>query len=163
MRWAQTQITFTFNRRYWKKKKTLFKCPWEHVETLFFWCLVPWQYLVSVPLRMFRLWAFMGMMAQVRAAHEAAELIYAALWNVWFNIADSFHHQIPLAWFVGRFLRGNYGNAAVWISLIIGQPFAILMYVHDYYVLHYRQEAIWRQKGGGFSLFLQHYHCLEGL
>uniref|UniRef100_A0A8D0CMB3 O-acyltransferase n=1 Tax=Sander lucioperca TaxID=283035 RepID=A0A8D0CMB3_SANLU len=64
------------------------------------------EYLVSVPLRMFRLWAFMGMMA-----------------------------QLPLAWFVGRFLRGNYSNAAVWISLIIGQPFAILMYVHDYYVL----------------------------
>ncbi|CAJ1062162.1 diacylglycerol O-acyltransferase 1b [Xyrichtys novacula] len=70
------------------------------------------EYLVSVPLRMFRLWAFMGMMA-----------------------------QLPLAWFVGSFLRGTYGNAAVWISLIIGQPFAVLMYVHDYYVLHYRQEA----------------------
>ncbi|KAM3614120.1 uncharacterized protein V6R79_010444 [Siganus canaliculatus] len=70
------------------------------------------EYLVSVPLRMFRLWAFMGMMA-----------------------------QLPLAWFVGNFLRGNYGNAAVWISLIIGQPFAVLMYVHDYYVLHYREEA----------------------
>uniref|UniRef100_A0A8C4EGB3 O-acyltransferase n=1 Tax=Dicentrarchus labrax TaxID=13489 RepID=A0A8C4EGB3_DICLA len=70
------------------------------------------EYLVSVPLRMFRLWAFMGMMA-----------------------------QLPLAWFVGHFLRGNYGNAAVWISIIIGQPFAVLMYVHDYYVLHYRQEA----------------------
>ncbi|XP_074539550.1 diacylglycerol O-acyltransferase 1b [Halichoeres trimaculatus] len=70
------------------------------------------EYLVSVPLRMFRLWAFMGMMA-----------------------------QLPLAWFVGTFLRGNYGNAAVWMSLIIGQPFAVLMYVHDYYVLHYRQEA----------------------
>ncbi|CAI5662458.1 unnamed protein product [Oreochromis niloticus] len=70
------------------------------------------EYLVSVPLRMFRLWAFMGMMA-----------------------------QLPLAWFVGRFLRGNYGNAAVWISIIIGQPFAVLMYVHDYYVIHYRQEG----------------------
>ncbi|XP_045901716.1 diacylglycerol O-acyltransferase 1b [Micropterus dolomieu] len=70
------------------------------------------EYLVSVPLRMFRLWAFMGMMA-----------------------------QLPLAWFVGRFLRGNYGNAVVWISIIIGQPFAVLMYVHDYYVLNYRQEA----------------------
>ncbi|KAG5264992.1 hypothetical protein AALO_G00260270 [Alosa alosa] len=67
------------------------------------------EYLVSVPLKMFRLWAFMGMMS-----------------------------QIPLAWFVGRFLRGNYGNAAVWISLIIGQPVAVLMYVHDYYVLHYQ-------------------------
>uniref|UniRef100_A0AAQ5ZAB0 O-acyltransferase n=1 Tax=Amphiprion ocellaris TaxID=80972 RepID=A0AAQ5ZAB0_AMPOC len=70
------------------------------------------EYLVSVPLRMFRLWAFTGMMA-----------------------------QLPLAWFVGNFLRGNYGNAAVWMSLIIGQPFAVLMYVHDYYVLHYREEA----------------------
>ncbi|XP_035528866.1 diacylglycerol O-acyltransferase 1b [Morone saxatilis] len=68
------------------------------------------EYLVSVPLRMFRLWAFMGMMA-----------------------------QLPLAWFVGHFLRGNYSNAAVWMSIIIGQPFAVLMYVHDYYVLHYRQ------------------------
>ncbi|XP_054547919.1 diacylglycerol O-acyltransferase 1 isoform X2 [Talpa occidentalis] len=56
------------------------------------------EYLVSVPLRMFRLWAFTGMMA-----------------------------QIPLAWIVGRFLRGNYGNAAVWLSLIIGQPVAVLM------------------------------------
>ncbi|XP_061771711.1 diacylglycerol O-acyltransferase 1-like isoform X2 [Nerophis ophidion] len=70
------------------------------------------EYLVSVPLRMFRLWAFMGMMS-----------------------------QLPLAWLVGHYLRGNYGNAAVWISLIIGQPFAVLMYVHDYYVLHHRQEA----------------------
>uniref|UniRef100_A0A3Q1F5K1 O-acyltransferase n=1 Tax=Acanthochromis polyacanthus TaxID=80966 RepID=A0A3Q1F5K1_9TELE len=70
------------------------------------------EYLVSVPLRMFRLWAFTGMMA-----------------------------QLPFAWFVGYFLRGNYGNAAVWMSLIIGQPFAVLMYVHDYYVLNYGEEA----------------------
>uniref|UniRef100_A0AAR2JZH0 O-acyltransferase n=1 Tax=Pygocentrus nattereri TaxID=42514 RepID=A0AAR2JZH0_PYGNA len=70
------------------------------------------EYLVSVPLRMFRLWAFMGMMA-----------------------------QLPLAWFVGRFLRGNYGNAAVWLSLIIGQPIAVLMYVHDYYVINHLEEA----------------------
>ncbi|XP_072534854.1 diacylglycerol O-acyltransferase 1b [Salminus brasiliensis] len=70
------------------------------------------EYLVSVPLRMFRLWAFMGMMA-----------------------------QLPLAWFVGRFLRGNYGNAAVWLSLIIGQPIAVLMYVHDYYVIHHLEDT----------------------
>nr|XP_035961788.1 diacylglycerol O-acyltransferase 1 isoform X3 [Halichoerus grypus] len=66
------------------------------------------EYLVSVPLHMFRLWAFTGMMA-----------------------------QIPLAWIVSRFFRGNYGNAAVWLTLIIGQPVAVLMYVHDYYVLNY--------------------------
>lgn len=70
------------------------------------------EYLVSVPLRMFRLWAFLGMMA-----------------------------QLPLAWFVGNFLHGNYGNAAVWMSLIIGQPSAVLMYVHDYYVLNHRQDT----------------------
>ncbi|XP_031803240.1 diacylglycerol O-acyltransferase 1 [Sarcophilus harrisii] len=69
------------------------------------------EYLVSVPLRMFRPWAFTGMMA-----------------------------QIPLAWLVGRFLQGNYGNAAVWLSLIIGQPVAVLMYVHDYYVLNYEAQ-----------------------
>lgn len=45
--------------------------------------------------------------------------------------------QIPLAWIVGRFFQGNYGNAAVWVTLIIGQPVAVLMYVHDYYVLNY--------------------------
>ncbi|CAB1420090.1 unnamed protein product [Pleuronectes platessa] len=70
------------------------------------------EYLVSVPLRMFRIWAFMGMMV-----------------------------QLPFAWFVGRFLRGNYGNAAVWMSIILGQPFAVLMYVHDYYVMQHSQEA----------------------
>lgn len=70
------------------------------------------EYLVSIPLRMFRLWAFTGMMA-----------------------------QIPLAWIVSRFFRGNYGNAAVWLSLIIGQPVAVLMYVHDYYVLHHEAPA----------------------
>uniref|UniRef100_F7BNI8 O-acyltransferase n=1 Tax=Xenopus tropicalis TaxID=8364 RepID=F7BNI8_XENTR len=52
-------------------------------------------------------------------------------------LASAFFHEIPLAWFVGRFLRGNYGNAAVWISLIIGQPIAVLMYVHDYYILNH--------------------------
>uniref|UniRef100_A0A3P8WCC5 O-acyltransferase n=1 Tax=Cynoglossus semilaevis TaxID=244447 RepID=A0A3P8WCC5_CYNSE len=65
------------------------------------------EYLVSVPLKMFRFWAFMGMLLQV-----------------------------PLAWVVSHYLSGNYGNAAVWISIIIGQPVAVLMYVHDYYVTH---------------------------
>lgn len=44
--------------------------------------------------------------------------------------------QVPLAWLVSRFLRGNYGNAAMWLSLILGQPIVVLMYVHDYYVLN---------------------------
>lgn len=63
-------------------------------------------------------------------------------YSLWAFLNDVlFAHQLPLAWFVGCFLRGNYGNAAVWISIIIGQPFAVLMYVHDYYVIHYRQEG----------------------
>lgn len=63
------------------------------------------EYLVSIPLRMFRLWSFLGMIM-----------------------------QIPFAAFVKKFLHGHYGNMAVWISLIIGQPIAIIMYIHDYYI-----------------------------
>uniref|UniRef100_T1J269 O-acyltransferase n=1 Tax=Strigamia maritima TaxID=126957 RepID=T1J269_STRMM len=66
------------------------------------------EYLVSIPLKMFRLWAFIGMAAQV-----------------------------PFARFVRRFLAGKFSNMAVWLSLIIGQPLAILMYYHDYYIIHY--------------------------
>lgn len=86
---------------------------------------------------MFRLWAFMGMMTQVRhirlffLGHLPLRAAAAAD-KVWIWIL-----QVPLAWFVGRYLNGNYGNAAVWMSLIIGQPIAVLMYVHDYYVIHY--------------------------
>lgn len=67
------------------------------------------EYLVSIPLRMFRLWAFSGMLLQV-----------------------------PFAAFVGKYLHGNYGNMAVWVSLIIGQPASIMMYIHDYYYDYFR-------------------------
>lgn len=101
---------------------------------------LPLQYLVSIPLHMFRLWAFTGMMAQV-SIPSAATLSrcpgshqpcghYGPL-----TVAPC--PQIPLAWIVSRFFQGNYGNAAVWLTLIIGQPVAVLMYVHDYYVLNY--------------------------
>ncbi|XP_076332278.1 diacylglycerol O-acyltransferase 1-like [Tachypleus tridentatus] len=66
------------------------------------------EYLVSVPLNMYRIWAFSGMLGQV-----------------------------PFAMFVSRFLHNQYGNMAVWVSIIIGQPLCILMYYHDYYVIHY--------------------------
>ena len=45
--------------------------------------------------------------------------------------------QVPFAMFVGTYLHGKLGNMAVWASLIIGQPMAILMYYHDYYVLNW--------------------------
>ncbi|XP_035224200.1 diacylglycerol O-acyltransferase 1-like [Stegodyphus dumicola] len=67
------------------------------------------EYLVSVPLKMFRIWAFLGMVG-----------------------------QLPYSKFVGKYLHNQYGNMAVWISLIIGQPLCILMYYHDYYVINYQ-------------------------
>ncbi|ETN68334.1 MBOAT family protein [Necator americanus] len=66
------------------------------------------EYLVSVPLHMFRLWAYYGMMA-----------------------------QIPLSFITDYIVKGGRaGNVIVWLSLILGQPLAILMYVHDWYVMH---------------------------
>jgi len=44
--------------------------------------------------------------------------------------------QIPLAVLTQKYFSGKSGNMIVWMSLIIGQPVAILMYYHDYYVLH---------------------------
>lgn len=58
---------------------------------------------------MFRLWAYYGMMA-----------------------------QIPLSFLTDYIIKGGRaGNVVVWLSLIVGQPLAILMYVHDWYVMHY--------------------------
>lgn len=102
---------------------------------------LPPQYLVSIPLRMFRLWAFTGMMAQVSIPHVASlPALFPAPWEqpaLWSPDFGPPCPQIPLAWIVSRFFRGNYGNAAVWLTLIIGQPVAVLMYVHDYYVLNH--------------------------
>jgi len=64
------------------------------------------EYLVSVPLKMFRIWAFSGML-----------------------------FQIPFAMLVSKLDKyPQWANTAVWLSLIIGQPLCILMYYHDYYV-----------------------------
>lgn len=88
---------------------------------------------------MFRLWAFTAMMAQVS---NSVKLISLSLYLCQVPPDCSLMYpQIPLAWIVGRFFQGNYGNAAVWVTLIIGQPVAVLMYVHDYYVLNYDPPA----------------------
>jgi len=64
------------------------------------------EYLVSVPLKMFRIWAFSGML-----------------------------FQLPFAMLVSKIENyPQWSNTAVWLSLIIGQPLCILMYYHDYYV-----------------------------
>ncbi|BFZ19815.1 hypothetical protein BsWGS_22854 [Bradybaena similaris] len=65
------------------------------------------EYLVSVPLRMFKIWAFLGMIMQV-----------------------------PNAYITIKYIRGKWGNIIMWLSLILGQPVAILAYFHDYYVEH---------------------------
>ena len=47
--------------------------------------------------------------------------------------------QVPLALFQSKYLHGKWGNIVVWLSLILGQPIAILAYFHDYYVMHATQ------------------------
>ncbi|CAH8645355.1 unnamed protein product [Schistosoma margrebowiei] len=68
------------------------------------------EILVSIPLKMLRFWAFFGMLSQV-----------------------------PYAYIVSRLFPsgGQGGNLAVWLTLIIGQPLAILAYFHDYFIIHY--------------------------
>ncbi|KAI4464454.1 sterol o-acyltransferase [Holotrichia oblita] len=74
------------------------------------------EYLVSVPLKTFKVWAFMGMMG-----------------------------QIPLS-FISRFMEvkvgPRWGNVVVWASLIIGQPLCIMIYYHDYVIQHYGESLI---------------------
>jgi len=76
------------------------------------------EYLVSVPLRTYKVWAFAGMMAQV-----------------------------PLSWLckivVGmQGQRPRWGNVVVWASLILGQPLCIMMYYHDYVLTQYGPEFL---------------------
>jgi len=61
------------------------------------------EFIVSVPLRMIKPWAFASMLMQV-----------------------------PLA-IVTSYMRNPWGNICMWLSLIIGQPLAIMMYYHDYF------------------------------
>lgn len=83
----------------------LTKC--QASTTVFFVSAFFHEYLVSIPLKMFRMWAFCGMLS-----------------------------QLPFASFVSKYLSKypQWANVAVWVSLIIGQPLCILMYYHDYYV-----------------------------
>ena len=39
------------------------------------------------------------------------------------------------------FTRGQIGNCIVWLSLVLGQPIAIIMYMHDYYHTHMAPQA----------------------
>lgn len=45
--------------------------------------------------------------------------------------------QIPLSFLTEKILKGGRpGNIVMWLSLILGQPMAILMYVHDWYIIN---------------------------
>ena len=85
-------------------------------SVVFFVSGVLHEYLVSVPLRLFKVWAVLGMM-----------------------------YQIPLA-IVTDLVQRKYGerwaNVMVWQCLILGQPLAILMYFHDYVIEHFGSESI---------------------
>jgi len=72
------------------------------------------EYLVSVPLQVHKVYAFTGMLLQV-------PLIFVSRW-------------------LETRLGPRAGNICVWVSLIVGQPLAIMMYYHDFAVEHYGQE-----------------------
>ncbi|TGZ67998.1 hypothetical protein CRM22_004487 [Opisthorchis felineus] len=77
---------------------------------VFFISAVLHEFLISIPLKMPHMWAFFGMLS-----------------------------QMPYAQLVKRLFPngGAWGNVAVWMTLIIGQPLAMLFYFHDYYLVHY--------------------------
>lgn len=74
------------------------------------------EYMVSVPLKTFKIWAFMGMMG-----------------------------QIPLS-FLSKYMEKHFGqrmgNVIVWASIIMGQPLCIMMYYHDYVITHYGEALL---------------------
>ncbi|CAF0988267.1 unnamed protein product [Rotaria sordida] len=74
------------------------------------------EYLISVPLRMLRPWSFLAMIVQV-----------------------------PIGIVVKRISLENktYGNLAVWISLILIQPIAILLYIQDLFYRDFVKDKIY--------------------
>ncbi|XP_031827704.1 diacylglycerol O-acyltransferase [Nomia melanderi] len=81
--------------------------------TVFFISAFFHEYLVSVPLKTFKTWAFMGMMGQIPLS--------------------------ILSKMVEQYWGARWGNIVVWASLIIGQPLCIMMYYHDYVITHFGQ------------------------
>nr|XP_034178521.1 diacylglycerol O-acyltransferase 1 isoform X2 [Osmia lignaria] len=84
--------------------------------TVFFISAFFHEYLVSVPLKTFKTWAFMGMMGQIPLS-----LLSKKVEQHW---------------------GSRWGNITVWASLIIGQPLCIMMYYHDYVVTHFGETLI---------------------
>lgn len=87
-------------------------------STVFFFSAFFHEYLVSVPLRTFKVWAFCGMMAQLPLATVCKVIVGKN----------------------GE--RPRWGNVVVWASLILGQPLCIMMYYHDYVITHFGHKWI---------------------
>ncbi|XP_018573342.1 diacylglycerol O-acyltransferase 1 [Anoplophora glabripennis] len=84
--------------------------------TVFFISAFFHEYMVSVPLKTYKIWAFMGMMGQIPLSH--------------------------ISRYVERRYGPRFGNLVVWSSIIIGQPLCIMMYYHDYIVIHYGESLL---------------------
>ncbi|KAK0075339.1 hypothetical protein PV326_011673, partial [Microctonus aethiopoides] len=69
------------------------------------------EYVVSVPLKTFKIWAFLGMMGQIPLSYVSK--------------------------YVEKQFGARWGNIVVWSSLIIGQPLCIMVYYHDYVVMNF--------------------------
>ncbi|KAK6632050.1 hypothetical protein RUM44_007080 [Polyplax serrata] len=74
------------------------------------------EYLVSVPLKTFKHWAFLGMMWQIPMSHFSK--------------------------YMERRFGPRCGNCIVWAGLILGQPLCIMMYYHDYVISHFGSSLI---------------------
>lgn len=68
---------------------------------------------VSVPLKTFKIWAFMGMMGQIPLSY--------------------------LSKFMEKYYGPRWGNIVVWASIILGQPLAVMAYYHDYVITHFNE------------------------
>lgn len=71
---------------------------------------------VSVPLKTYKIWAFMGMMGQIPLA--------------------------AISKLMERHYGPRFGNLIFWASIIIGQPLCIMMYYHDYIVVRFGESLI---------------------
>ena len=100
-------------------------------STVFFLSAILHEYLLSVPLKMFKVrfsglitfcsfifqpWAFLGMFGQIPL--------------------------IILSRKAEKMFGSQLGNLVMWASLILGHPLAIMMYYHDYVIENYGPSLI---------------------
>jgi len=85
-------------------------------STVFFLSAILHEYLLSVPLKMFKPWAFLGMFGQIPL--------------------------IILSRKAEKMFGSQLGNLVMWASLILGHPLAIMMYYHDYVIENYGPSLI---------------------